>query len=117
MSCFRDLFYITFTRPCWIYLDIIYYIIYTDTCIYIYICIHPQELGDLQQPGRLPSVVLRSIEAERFFRRALEGTEAQLGATHPSTLQSVTNLAALLKEQNKLDEAESISGSRTDGDR
>jgi hypothetical protein len=118
MSCFRDLFYITFTRPCWILLFFYHIYKYIIIRIRVYIYMYPSpRVGWCSAPGRLPSVVLRSIEAERFFRRALEGTEAQLGATHPSTLQSVTNLAALLKEQNKLDEAESISGSHTDRDR
>ena len=50
MSCFRDLFYITFTRPCWILLFFyhIYKYIIIRIRVYIYICIHPQELGDVQ---------------------------------------------------------------------
>ena len=34
-------------------------------------------------------------EAEPLCRCALEGREAMLGATHPDTLTSVTNLATL----------------------
>ena len=47
-------------------------------------------------------------EAEPLFRRALEGREQQLGAHHPDTLTSVSNLASLLREQGKLTEAEPL---------
>ena len=46
-----------------------------------------------------------SREAEGLHRRALEGQESQLGAQHPDTLKSANNLACLLEEQGKLEEA------------
>jgi len=36
-----------------------------------------------------------------LYERALQGREASLGATHPDTLTSVNNLAAVLKSQGK----------------
>ena len=44
-------------------------------------------------------------QAEELQRKALAGREAQLGAHHPDTLQSVNNLAVVLNKQGKLDEA------------
>ena len=44
-------------------------------------------------------------QAEALHRRALAGREAQLGANHPETLQSMNNLAVLLRQQGKLAEA------------
>ena len=41
-------------------------------------------------------------------RRALEGEREVLGPRHPSTLNSVNNLASLLKKQGKYDEAEPL---------
>ena len=44
-------------------------------------------------------------QAEALHRRALAGREAHLGANHPDTLTSMNNLAALLQQQGKLEEA------------
>ena len=44
-------------------------------------------------------------QAEELQRKALAESEAQLGAHHPDTLQSVSNLAVVLDKQGKLDEA------------
>ena len=44
-------------------------------------------------------------QAEALNRRALTGLEAHLGANHPETLTSMNNLANLLRQQGKLDEA------------
>ena len=44
-------------------------------------------------------------QAEALHRRALAGWEAQLGANHPDTLTSMSNLALLLRQQGKLAEA------------
>ena len=44
-------------------------------------------------------------QAEALHRRALAGREAHLGANHPETLNSMNNLAELLRQQGKLDEA------------
>eukprot|EP00435_Cladocopium_sp_Y103_P064679 s1011_g26.t1 len=43
--------------------------------------------------------------AEGLHRRALAGREDQLGSTHPDTLRSVSNLAALLKAKGSFAEA------------
>ena len=45
-------------------------------------------------------------QAEPLHRRSLAGREAQLGTNHPDTLASMHNLAALLWQQGKLEEAE-----------
>jgi hypothetical protein len=43
-------------------------------------------------------------QAEELLRKALAGREEQLGA-HPDTLSSMNNLAVILKQQGKLEEA------------
>eukprot|EP00808_Paulinella_micropora_P025752 g71322.t1 len=58
-------------------------------------------LGAEQQSGQL-------AEAEHLYRRALQGKEKTLGAEHPSTLNSVNNLGALLEQQCKLAEADPL---------
>ena len=50
----------------------------------------------LQQP---------TLQAEELYRRALTGSEDQLGAVHPSTLSSVYNLAKLLEYKGSFAEA------------
>ena len=45
------------------------------------------------------------VEAEPLSRRALQGYEAELGATHPDTLASVNSLAGFLLSQARLIEA------------
>ena len=52
-----------------------------------------------------PQCSTSSREAEGLHRRALEGFESQLGPQHPDTLTSVNNLAFLLSNQGKLEEA------------
>ena len=47
-------------------------------------------------------------EAEALFRRALEGREATLGASHKDTLRSTNNLAGVLQDQGKLEESEAL---------
>jgi len=47
-------------------------------------------------------------DAEPLYRRALEISEAQLGADHPSVATSLNNLALLLKTQGKFAEAEPL---------
>ena len=44
-------------------------------------------------------------QAEELQRKALAGREAQLGAHHPDTLRSISNLAVVLYQQGKFDEA------------
>ena len=46
-----------------------------------------------------------TLQAEELFRRALTGSEDQLGPVHPSTLTSVGNLAILLEDKGSLTEA------------
>ena len=52
-----------------------------------------------------PQCSISSREAEGLYHRSLEGRESQLGAQHPDTLLSVHNLAFVLKQQGKLEEA------------
>ena len=47
--------------------------------------------------------------AEPFFRRALEVRERLLGAEHPLTLGTLSDVAYLAKELDRLDEAENLS--------
>ena len=47
-------------------------------------------------------------EAEGYFRRALEGFDKALGATHPNTLVSAKNFAILLDEQGKHEDARQL---------
>ena len=54
-----------------------------------------------------PSTTLR--QAEELYRRALTGMEDQLGAVHPDTLSSVSNLADLLQAKGSFAEARGIS--------
>jgi len=42
-------------------------------------------------------------------RRALEGREKVLGKEHPDTLTSVNNLAFVLQDQGKYEEAEQMN--------
>ena len=42
-------------------------------------------------------------------RRALEGYEKVLGKEHPATLTSVNNLAGVLQDQGKYEEAEKMN--------
>ena len=68
-------------------------------------------------PGLGPhttDAIIPRRQAEALHRRALAGREAHLGANHPDTLQSMNNLAALLRQQGKLAEAglRSLDGER-----
>ena len=45
-------------------------------------------------------------EAKTMYERALRGREKTLGLTHKDTLQTVLDLALLLRGQGKLSEAE-----------
>jgi len=44
-------------------------------------------------------------QAEELQRKAVAGQETQLGAHHPAMLVSINNLALVLRQQGKLDEA------------
>ena len=52
-----------------------------------------------------PQRSISSRQAEGLYRRALEGSESQLGPQHPHMLTFVNNLADLLSKQGKLEEA------------
>jgi tetratricopeptide (TPR) repeat protein len=47
-------------------------------------------------------------EAEKMYKRALQGYEEALGANHTSTLNTVNNLGLLYRNQGKLAEAEKM---------
>ena len=47
-------------------------------------------------------------EAEQMYRQTLELREKVLGQEHPSTLDSMNNLALVLDSQGKYDEAEQM---------
>ena len=58
-------------------------------------------------PGLGPhttDAIIPRRQAEALHRRALAGCKAQLGANHPHTLTSMSNLAILLRQQGKLAE-------------
>jgi len=57
----------------------------------------PGNLGLTIALGQLLQAQGNLAEAEPLFRRALEGREKQLGASHPDMLASVNNLAAFLQ--------------------
>jgi tetratricopeptide (TPR) repeat protein len=46
---------------------------------------------------------------EEMLRRALKGTEKVLGVDHPETLTALTNLALMLRDQGKYEEAEEMN--------
>ena len=52
-----------------------------------------------------PAGTILRRQAEALHRRSLAGREAHLGALHTHTLNSMSNLAAILWKQGKLDEA------------
>lgn len=47
-------------------------------------------------------------EAEMMYRQTLDLRQAILGKEHPSTLTSIHNLALLLDDQGKHEEAEAV---------
>ena len=61
--------------------------------------------------GSHPAVIhpQPTLQAEELHRRALAGSEDQLGPMHPDTLKSVYNLAKLLEAKGSLAEARRIS--------
>ena len=58
--------------------------------------------------GILYMAMGRHAEAEPLYRRALDGREAALGPTHPSTLSSVGNLGILLRDMGRHADAEPL---------
>jgi tetratricopeptide (TPR) repeat protein len=61
---------------------------------------------DLYNLGILNSNIDRIAEAEKMYRRALQGYEKKWGPEHTSTLNTVHNLGNFYKDQGKLVEAE-----------
>ena len=59
-------------------------------------------LADLYQQNDM------NDEAERMYRRALDGKEKAWGPDHTSALHTVNNLGALYQNQGKLGEAEKM---------
>ena len=61
--------------------------------------------------GSHPAVIhpQPTLQAEELLRRALAGSEDQLGTVHPDTLQSVWNLAKLLEVKGSVAEARGVS--------
>jgi len=62
-------------------------------------------LGSL---GNLHSDQGKLGEAEKMYKRALQGKEKALGPEHTSTLVTVNNLGSLYAKQGRLDEAEKM---------
>ena len=62
--------------------------------------------GGIQALGpHTTDAIIPRRQAEALHRRALAGCEAHLGTNHPYMLNSMSNLAAILWKQGKLDEA------------
>lgn len=55
-----------------------------------------------------PKAQGKTAEAERIFRRALEGCEEKLGARHPHTLTLMNNLAGWEKQEGLGDVMEKL---------
>ena len=62
----------------------------------------------LDNVGRCFTIKGKYAEAEQMIRQALQLKEQVLGAEHPSTLSSITNLAAALSGQGRYTEAEQL---------
>jgi tetratricopeptide (TPR) repeat protein len=56
---------------------------------------------DYQSQGRYE-------EAERLYRRALEGREEKLGPKHPDMLTTVEGLAGVCRSQGRYEEADGL---------
>ncbi|KAF2182318.1 hypothetical protein K469DRAFT_231788 [Zopfia rhizophila CBS 207.26] len=65
-------------------------------------------LGAIRALGLLYANQGKLVEAEKMYRRALEGYEKTLGRDHISTLDTVSNLGVLYMNQGKLCEAEKM---------
>lgn len=64
--------------------------------------------GLLEKIGRSTDLLGKYDEAEEMHRQTLELSEKVLGQEHPSTLDSMNNLALVLDNQGKYNEAEEI---------
>jgi len=68
------------------------------TTVYLLAMVQATVLSELQ----------RASEAETLYRKALSGKAAALGGSHPATLQTVEQLAALLRHESRGAEADSL---------
>jgi len=67
---------------------------------------HPDTLHSINNMGYLLRRQGMLVEAEPYYREALEGFRRVLGDDHQETLSSIGNMGVLLKNQDKLAEAE-----------
>ena len=67
-----------------------------------------EELACLNDLGSLLQAMGKLADAERCFRRDLDGCKATLGEDHPDTLASVENLSSLLEAMGRLEDAEPL---------
>ena len=71
-----------------------------------------ERFWDLQSIFDEAAVQFKHMEqtsnAEEMYRRALAGRTRELGAEHPLTLASISNLASTLQDQGKYEEAEEL---------
>jgi tetratricopeptide (TPR) repeat protein len=69
---------------------------------------HPETLGTVQNLAIVYRNQGRYEEAERLYRRALEGREEKLGPKHPDTLTTVEGLAGVYRSQGRYEEADGL---------
>jgi tetratricopeptide (TPR) repeat protein len=65
-------------------------------------------LSTMKNLGSLYKSQGRYADAEKLYRRSLEGYEKMLGADHPLTLRKVERLALLYQKQERYDAAEEL---------
>ena len=64
------------------------------------VAIFDKQTGEIEE-----KCLLHRQEAEQFYRETAEVQTRTLGAEHPHTLTSLSNLAAVLQEQGQFAEA------------
>jgi tetratricopeptide (TPR) repeat protein len=69
---------------------------------------HPETLTSISNVGRVCRSQGRLVEAESFYREALDKRRRVLGDSHPDTLTSCSNLGSVLQAEGKLREAEDL---------
>ncbi|TVQ33075.1 MAG: serine/threonine protein kinase [Phycisphaeraceae bacterium] len=67
---------------------------------------HPDTLSSIHDLGALLWSKGKLVEAEPYFREALEGYQRVLGDDHPSTLLNLNSMGGLLQAQGRLAESE-----------
>ena len=68
----------------------------------------PNKLAAFGDSSMSGITAIQNNRAEPYLRRAMEGSEHTLGADHQHTLQAVNNLASLLHDNGRLEEAEPL---------